>query len=441
MATPAPPETPLWSARRVPQPIVDAVGATRLQLALAANSVGTTACYLVDAAGAGEVAAGAPDAPRVPASTQKLLTAVAVIALLGPDLAYRTRAVAPSPPRGGAIDRLWVVGSGDPLVVTPEGSARRDVVPETRGLPRTPLTSLADAIVAAGVRSIPGGVIGDDSRFSTPRALPVWPARFLTENEIGPLGSLSVDGGFGMVGGRVTPAPDPAVLAVDALTRLLQARGVAVGAPPARGTAPEGATEIATLVSPPLRDVVTEMLSASDNYTAELLTLELGQHTQGKGTTAAGLQAVTAELTQLGVPLTGITLVDGSGLSPQDRVTCRALVAVLALTRRPELRAVADGLAIAGQRGTLVRRLVGTALQGRLRAKTGTLSGVAALAGLVDVGRPMSMAVLFNGPFTQAAGMDREDRAAVAMAAFPDALPADRLVPPPTPGRARRSGR
>ena len=97
-------DTPLWSPRRVPQPIVDAVGAQRLQSALDAQVGGINACFIVDEGGAPLATHGA-DTALVPASTQKILTAAAALVVLGPDHRFVTRAVATPAPQDGTIDK------------------------------------------------------------------------------------------------------------------------------------------------------------------------------------------------------------------------------------------------------------------------------------------------------------------------------------------------
>jgi serine-type D-Ala-D-Ala carboxypeptidase/endopeptidase (penicillin-binding protein 4) len=432
--------TPLWSVRRVPQPLVDGVGSQRLQAELATGAAGVDRCFAVEADGAGVVAEGDADRPLAPGSAVKLLTAAAALSTLGPGYHFETRAVAAAPVDAGTVDRLWLVGGGDPLLATPEYSDYLSTQALTRGDPVTPLAALADALVARGVRRIPGGITGDDSRYDRTRYLPFWPASYRAEPAIGPIGALTVDGGYTTFKGRKVAAPDPAALAAAELARLLVARGVGVGgSAPGNATAPANASVLATLSSPGLAEVVIELLNSSDNLTAEMLTRELGARladSAGPGTTALGVKAIAAKLGQLGIPLTGLVLDDGSGLSRTNRVTCRLLLATLGLGARPELRSLWDGLAVAGTRGTLADDFTGSPLHGRLRAKTGTLAGVAALAGLIDAGRPLRFSFLFNGLFSDDRGRALRNQAATAAARFPDSPSPDALVPSPLPASA-----
>jgi D-alanyl-D-alanine carboxypeptidase/D-alanyl-D-alanine-endopeptidase (penicillin-binding protein 4) len=259
--------TPLWSVRRVPEPIVDAVGAQHLQAALDTAAPGDGTCFVVSANGHTLATHGA-DTPLIGASTQKLLVAAAALSTLGPDSTFQTRVVASAPPSDGTVDKLWLVGGGDPVLATGDYVAFLQSQPKTKGDVTTSLESLADAIVAKGVHSIPGGVVGDDSRYDEQRYLPTWKDTYRTDGEIGPMSALTVNDGYSSWSpARKIVVDDPTRNAAAELTDLLKARGVQVGAP-GTGTAPGDATDIASIQSSPLRDIVHSMLSSSDNLTA-----------------------------------------------------------------------------------------------------------------------------------------------------------------------------
>lgn len=432
--TAAPLATPAWSIRRVPQPVVDTVGAQRLQSGLDAELGGVEHCVVVTTGNGGTVlAARNADGPLIPASSQKLFTAAAALEVLGPESRFQTTVVAPAPPDGGRVDQLWLVGGGDPVLATPEFAAELANEPfyEQTDVVTTSLVELADAVVAAGVRQVPGGVHGDDSRYETVRYLPTWSDTYRTGGQVGPLGALTVNDGYQVLNPTPEPVDDPAIFAASELTRLLEERGVEVGAGAGRSTAPADASVVAAVESRPLVDIVGGLLRSSDNLTAELLVREIGLQVAGEGTTAAGTAAIGATLDELGVPVEGLVLVDGSGLDRGDRATCGALVATLDVGERPGFTVLWDGLAVAGEAGTLRPRLQGSPLQGRLRAKTGALEGVSALAGLVDLGRPLRFAFLGAGGFSEAEGLALRERVAGIVAAFPDAPPPDALMPAP----------
>jgi serine-type D-Ala-D-Ala carboxypeptidase/endopeptidase (penicillin-binding protein 4) len=422
--------TPVWSPRRVPQPFVDAVGAQRLQARLDGAMAGGQSCVIV-ADGAGVIAARNAGAALVPASTEKLATGLVTLKTLGADFRYETKVVAPAAPANGTVQRLWLVGAGDPGLATPEFQALLESEPETSGLVTTPLVALADSIVAAGVRSIPGGVQGDDSRYETLRYLPTWKDTYRTDGQIGPLGALTVNHGFLAFEPRPVPADNPALFAAGELSRLLTERGVAVGSPPGHANAPEKAVEVAQLRSAPLHDIVASMIRASDNLASELMTREVGLKVGGQGTTVAGTRAIGDKLRELGVPVDGLVLVDGSGLDRGDRMSCATVLEAFTFGGQPEFGALWQGLAVAGQSGTLEDELRGSALTGKLRGKTGSLQGVTGLAGVIDLGRSVRFAFLANGDFSEAGGVGIRSRVAEIIGTFPDAPPAEQLVPMP----------
>src|SRR4051812_3748501 len=422
--------TPLWSVRRVPEPVVEAVGAQHLQSALDAAAPGDGTCFVVSA-GPHTLATHGADTPLIGASTQKILVAAAAPPPPGPDSTFQTRVVASGPPADGTVDQVWLVGGGDPVLATGDYVGFLQSQPKTKGDVTTSLEGLADAIVAKGVRAIPGGIIGDDSRYDKQRYVPTWKDTYRTDGEVGPVSALTVNDGFSAWSpARKTPVDDPTRNAAAELTDLLRARGVQVGAP-GTGAAPSNATEIATATSAPLREVVHSMLSSSDNLTAEMLTKELGVATAKQGTTDAGVAAVTSKLKELGVPLADGALKDGSGLDRGNRVTCGTLVAALTLAQRPEFATLYDGLPVAGRNGTLVADFLGTPLEGNFRGKTGSLDGVTGLAGVFDLGRRIQFAFLDNGQFSETQGQAIREGIGDIIGRYPDSPPIDALVPVP----------
>ncbi|MGE3621586.1 MAG: D-alanyl-D-alanine carboxypeptidase/D-alanyl-D-alanine-endopeptidase [Acidimicrobiia bacterium] len=394
------PATPLLSARRAPAWLADPVAADRLRADLAGwvGQVPAEACVAVRGPGGEALFGHRADVALVPASTEKLVTATAVLAALGPDARFTTRVVADS--AGPTVGDLVLVGGGDPLLASSDYLARFTRQPQ----PATDLDALADRIVQAGVRRVEGSVVGDESLYDRERYVAGWPARYVAQNQVGPLSALTVNDGFEQYptpgqAAPLVPAADPAANAAAVLTRLLRARGVEILGEPRSGVAPAGATEIAVAASLPLSEIVGQMLRESDNMTAEMLVKAVGLDEQGVGATPAGIAAVAA-LQPGGLP-PGAQPFDGSGLALQNRATCDQLVALLRdPVQGPLLQA---GLAVAGESGTLSRRYVDTELAGRLRAKTGSLTSVTALAGVVDdADGQLVFAYLANVPEGQA---------------------------------------
>lgn len=338
--------------------------------------------------------------PLATASTQKLVVSAAALGVLGPDYRFVTRVVAAAPPVGGRVARLWLVGSGDPTLST--GGYRAQVARTDhygRPAPFTPLEWLASAVRSAGVTSDPGGISGDATLLSQEAYLPTWKEEYMDEDDVGPLSALSVDEGWANFTTAYAPATNPPADAAADLSSALSHDGVAVGPVGPDGAAPAGAVTIATVTSAPLSELIPYMLATSDNHMAELLTRLVGLKVYGQGTTAAGTKAVLAEAARLGIPTAGAVMVDGSGLSTENRATCPELLAAYRLGAQPSFSGLWSGLPVAGRTGTLYMQWAGTPLAGRVVAKTGWIDNAAAIVGTVEGADPVEFAFAINGSF------------------------------------------
>lgn len=324
------------------------------------------------------------DEPLLPASAQKLVTAAGALAQLGAGHRFTTRAVAAGPigADGTLSGDLILVGGGDPVLASPVFIT--EIQPDR---PHTPLDALADQIVAAGVRRVTGGVIGDGTVFADERLPAGWLPEYLSRFDGVRTGGLTVDAGrtLAIRGGRVVanPAENPTLQAAVELLVLLNQRGVTVNGGAGTGSAPDNASELGRVESPPLRDLLAFLVQTSDNQLADGIFRSVGA--VGGDPTWAGSAAVIREtLAPLGLDWSGIVLADGSGLSRDDRLSARFLARLYLEMSASELADEWEPLmAVAGQSGTLRRRLVGTVGEGRLRGKTGTLRDVRSLAGAV----------------------------------------------------------
>ena len=416
------PITPLLSARRIPDLLVQPVAtrnlAARLDGFLEGNPPGT--CIAVTDAGVDLYGSKAHE-PMMPASTEKILTAHAALSTLGPEASLETTLVSRSAPTDGTVaGDVWLVGGGDPLLNTEGYRARGKEADQIH----TDLTALADAVVAAGITRIDGTIIGDETRYDAERAVPSWPGRFARQNQAGPLSALTVDDGLFNDDGILRRSPQPAAAAAESLRDLLAERGVSVRGSGRVGDAPDDATTVlASVPSPPISEVVGQMLTFSDNTTAELLNKELGFRAAGLGTTASGSEAIGAALARSDLDRAERTTTDGSGLDAGNRVTCDLLVDVLD-ANGPE-GPLADGLPVAAESGTLTDRFVGSPAAGLVRAKTGTLRDVTALAGFVEVPDidVLTFAVLVNtdeGVLVDDATKRRQEQVAEILLTWPE---------------------
>jgi D-alanyl-D-alanine carboxypeptidase/D-alanyl-D-alanine-endopeptidase (penicillin-binding protein 4) len=329
----------------------------------------------------GQTGAGA--AAATPASTMKLLTAAAALATLGPEHTFTTKVVT------DGRNRIVLVGGGDPHLASRPGDAstyprRADVVTLARATAR--------ALRQEGTRRVRLGY--DDSLFQGPRFDPSWPDDYGPDGVVAPITALWVDEGRSPSGfGRVA---DPPATAAATFAGALARAGVAVvGAPRAR-RADREAVPLASVASAPLSQIVEQTLVVSDNEASEVLAHHVGLATGGSGSFEAGGRGVQAVLGELGVPFPNARVYDGSGLSRRNRLAPATLTGVLRIAAsgdHPELRSVLTGLPVAGFTGSLESRFEDGAPQGRgrVRAKTGTLTGVSSLAGVAtDLdGNPM----------------------------------------------------
>ena len=329
----------------------------------------------LDLASGNVVFARHADLSLAPASNEKLALTYAALVRLGPSFRFRTELLGEGVRDGRTWDGDIVLrGYGDPTL-------------KTLGLIR-----LVGQLKAAGIRRVTGGVVGDESYFDARRGVDGWKRSFYGD-ECPPLSALSIN--RGRVRGLLVP--DPALATARRFRELLLARGISVAGPADVRPVAQGAVPLASLVSLPLGEIVRFMDHDSDNYTAEILLKELGAEVRGAGTSRKGALVVEQTLAEAGVPLEGVRIVDGSGLSRADRLTVRALASILRLAwTNPALRgAVVRALPVAGVSGTLEHRLRRVPARGHVRAKTGTTDLASSLSGYV--GNRFVFALIHNG--------------------------------------------
>jgi D-alanyl-D-alanine carboxypeptidase/D-alanyl-D-alanine-endopeptidase (penicillin-binding protein 4) len=309
----------------------------------------------------------------LPASAEKLSVSFTALHVLGPRFRFRTELVG----KGSRVGRAWkgdlfLVGYGDPT------------------LDRSDLDRLARRFAATGMRSVAGRVLGDDTYFDRRRDAPGWKPGYLGI-ESRPLSALSV------AGTHLIGANGSAIAAARAFDAALEARGIDVRGRPGARRAPSTSVQIAFDFSERLANVVHRMNADSDNFVAEMVLKQLGATAAERGSTAAGARVVRATLARAAIPLGGVRIADGSGLSHYDRSTVTALAGILrAAAADPKIgRVFVASLAVAGVSGTLRNRLGTRPTRGRVRAKTGTTDRASALAGLV--GTRYVFAILHNG--------------------------------------------
>ncbi len=330
-----------------------------------------------------------------PASNEKLGVALAALERLGPGYRISTQVLGVGALSGSTWEGgLFLKGFGDPTLTS------------------TDLRTLASTLRSTGIRRVTGRIAGDESYFDKRRTASGWQRSFY-KLESPPLSALVVD--RARVAGRTVD--NPALAAAKAFRRALAAVGISVGGRAVVGTAPAGATALAAVGSASVAGIVRRMNKVSDNFYAEMLVKHLGAVARGAGTTVAGCIVVRRVLQGRGVPLAGVRIVDGSGLSAHDRATANAIGALLVSAwRDPALRKpFFASLAIAGTDGTLKDRMRSGPARSRVRAKTGTLNTASALSGYA--GSRYVFAILQNGhPIRWSRARIAQDRFVQALA-------------------------
>lgn len=373
--------------------------ASALQPSVTAAEVGTLHAVIVDPGTGQSLWGNEADVPATPASTTKILTSAAALLTFPADHTFTTTVVA-GPTPGSVI----LVGGGDPsLTAVPEG---------TDTLYASNPARISD--LAAQVRENAGDiaiteVLVDASRYTGQAIADGWDASDAPSSYGGFIEPLMLDGGrsdpLNDLSQRVG---DPALEAGNALAAELGATSVSAvdeAGSPADG---EVLGEISSL---PLVDLIEAMMLLSDNVAAEMLAREVAIERGAEPSFAGGAASIIEVLGENGFDISQLELSDASGLSNQNLITPNLLGDVLSLAAHPadesdtavsqQLRPMLTGLAVAGASGKLTDRYPAGASAGRgwVRAKTGSLTAVNGLAGVVTDrdGKLMAFALLSSG--------------------------------------------
>ena len=352
------------------------------------------------------------DRPRVPASTAKLMSALAIADGLDLGARMTTRVVAVP----GSAD-LVLVASGDTLLAPGEGDT--DAVAGHAGLADL-AAQVADSLSAGGRSTVRLRL--DLTYAPGPRIPPTWNPNDVRDGftQAVVMTGLSTQRAHA---GR--PAPkDPELQVAKAFVARLADRGVTASLLPSRTwttPAPAGAQPLGSVESSTYGELLERALDRSDNALTENLVRQAAA-AAGRDTTAAGADAayVRDRLEAHGVPTAGLVLKDASGLSPGQAASAATLSGVLQVAATgevDELRSAVAGLPVSGLSGTLARRFATEATKdvvGLPRAKTGTLRAGSSLAGTTVTadGRPLTYAVLVDR-FPRTYGGTQRARAAL----------------------------
>jgi D-alanyl-D-alanine carboxypeptidase/D-alanyl-D-alanine-endopeptidase (penicillin-binding protein 4) len=386
-----------------------------------------------------------PATPRTPASTEKLLTTAAALTALGPDTTLPTTVVTATPAattsatpaatatatatgaatgaaagsKAGGTASIVLVGGGD--VLAGRGAGDPTAVAGRAGL-GTLAEQTARALLARGQTRVRLSL--DDTLFTGPTRAPGWAPTDVGDGFVAPIQPLEIDAGRLTSADYAHRSADPSMAAATVFERALERHGVEVGGSIHRAAAPSGATELAEVDSAPIADQVEYALTRSDNTVAEALGRLVAAKTHFPASFSGAGPAVLAQVRKLGVSVTGAKMADASGLSASDRVPPITLAGTLAKATaadQPQLRPILSGLPVADVSGTLAYRFdtrAQRAAAGVVRAKTGTLTGVNSLAGmLVDAdGRMLVFAAMADKVTSTTSTLKALDDLAAALA-------------------------
>jgi D-alanyl-D-alanine carboxypeptidase/D-alanyl-D-alanine-endopeptidase (penicillin-binding protein 4) len=391
------------------------------------------------------------DQAIIPASNNKVYSAIWALAVLGPDYRFPTDLLLTGPVQNGVVRGDVVIrGSGDPAF----GYAEYD---------KDPLTSpraMAAGLKRLGVRVIEGGVIADPYIHDRVNFGPDWPrdtgngaaryaptvsglpfnrnmlwvrmtpgegAGYVREPDVPEIPIINGSRGGGANayavrqphqdtirirgGGRGrfgVGAFEPAYLAGGAIRQALREAGIEVRGPLRIARTPQGSVLVHRHLSIPLVQMVPQLNRHSDNFFAEHLWKAAAAKALGQGTYAGGGAASAVFFhDRAGVPWGQLWQADGSGLSAQNRTSAQALVQALVWAhKQPWSQPFHESMAIAGDRGGTMRRMfVGGPAQGNLHAKTGYINDVRTLSGYVKTagGETVVFSFLYNGRNTSGA--------------------------------------
>ena len=319
------------------------------------------------------------------ASVMKVLSSSAALAVLGPDHRVPTTVV-----KGSAPGQVVLVGGGDITLASSGSNIYRDAAS---------LPELADQVKAAwaadpATAGTPiTSIVLDASVFSGDRWQPSWNRKEQRDGYSSEVTGLQVDGD------RAEPSANVSARSDNAVLRAGQAFAIALGTPGAdlaEGVAPAGAPQLGQVLSAPVSTMIPDALLRSDNTEAEMLA-RLVAVKLGVGNSFEALRtAIPQALATYGLDTSGLTIVDGSGLSDDNGVSPNFLTALLIKIRNGEgaLGVVRDGLPVAGESGTLAGRFNGSPAAGSVIAKTGWIDTGYTLSGIIDSadGTPLTFA-------------------------------------------------
>ena len=400
--------TPVFSLRRAPKLLTSPLASQKLEQEISnlVNTLPGSSCLTISSPSE-RIYDHQIDIPLVPGGTQKLLTAYSAIKQIGKDYQYETIIAAVRETEADGLLRtsdLFIFGSGDPLIRT---DSYASLLPETYSQIRTNADEIADLTVGMNILFIQGAVVVDESRYDEERTVPGWPSELKETALTGSLSAALFDGGYDGLKQNyssqrneddppaLTPSVDPAKRFAANFDDLLEARNVVIlkAAKESNGTQLEDLIELLSIKSPTMDLIVKQMLTNDDTVTAEMLLKEIGYSRQGTGSTGAGLVSVPEIINSAGIDNSRLLLIDGSGSSPENQITCNLINAILMDSSTKDI--LREALPLAGVEGIVASQFIGTQFEGKLEAHAMGTEENAAIAGYFTTTSGTDLAISF----------------------------------------------
>lgn len=329
------------------------------------------------------------------ASNEKLFTTSTALHELGSGgrIATKVKASGTLTSAGRLRGDLYLIGGGDP------------------SLGADGMADLAHDVRRAGITSVRGDVLGDDTVFDGLRGVP--DTGYGPSVDIAPLSGLTYGGS--------TYAEDPALAAARAFRERLRGVGIGVHGDASLGQAPgkvRAREPLGTHRSPTIAALAAATNKVSNNFYAEMLLKGIWAAKGHQGTTRGGAGAVERYARSVG---SRVSALDGSGLTDRNLSSPRDIVRLLVAVRDQGQVGgpLFDSLAIAGRDGTLDDRMEGTIAAGRCHGKTGTINGVSNLSGYCRSGHGLvAFSLLMNGVGDYDYARSIQDRMVVKIARY-----------------------
>ena len=322
----------------------------------------STAVAVIDLSSGKTIAAAGEKNPLIPASVMKAVTVGSLMNEVDDDTRYRTEVFIDGPVRDGILEgNILVVGSGDPSLNSRHEPLSENICKE-----------ITEALRQRGVKSVAGRIITDGAIFPGPAVPPSWAKADLSTYYGTGIHGLNFEDN---ASGR-NSVPNPAAVFESRLKSSLASAGITIDS----RAVPQGdRTLLVEHVSPQIYEIMRSCMMRSDNMFAESLLRTYALRRGEPGTTERAARLETDYWKERGLPMEGVTIVDGSGLSRSNRLTAAFLAAVL--TEMADNVEYASFFPLAGQEGTLKKFLADTPLETYIALKTGSMNGIQCYAG------------------------------------------------------------